>query len=256
MKVIAVANQKGGVGKTSTCVNLAAALGKLGKKVLVLDMDPQGNTTSGLGIERSTLKWSIYDVLLNSISISRACLQTNWENVTVVPTIIDLAAAEVELSSAISRESRLRRSLEQETEYYCALIDCPPSLGLLTLNSLVAANSLLVPIQCEYYALEGLSQLMKTIDLVRSYLNSTLELEGLLLTMFDSRTRLSKEVADEVRSRFGNKVYQTAIPRNVKISEAPSFGMPAIYYDSTSIGAVAYTSLAEEVVQKWEKLER
>ncbi len=253
MKVVAVANQKGGVGKTSTCVNLAAALGKQGKKVLVLDMDPQGNTTSGLGIERSTLKWSIYDVLLNSISISRACLPTNWENVTVVPTIIDLAAAEVELSSAISRESRLRRSLEQETDYYCALIDCPPSLGLLTLNSLVAANSLLVPIQCEYYALEGLSQLMKTIDLVRSYLNSALELEGLLLTMFDSRTRLSKEVADEVRSRFGSKVYQTAIPRNVKISEAPSFGMPAIYYDPTSIGAVAYTSLAEEVIQKWEK---
>lgn len=253
MKVIAVANQKGGVGKTSTCVNLAAGLGKLGKKILVLDMDPQGNTTSGLGVERSTLKWSAYDVLLNSISISRALLPTNWDNVSVVPAVIDLAAAEVELSSAISRESRLRRSLEAEEGYDYVFIDCPPSLGLLTLNSLVAANALLVPIQCEYYALEGLSQLMKTIDLVRSYLNANLELEGLLLTMFDSRTRLSKEVADEVRSRFASKVYSTAIPRNVRISEAPSFGMPVIYYDAASMGALAYMELAEEVLAKWEK---
>ena len=253
MKVIAVANQKGGVGKTSTCVNLAAGLGKLGKKILVLDMDPQGNTTSGLGVERSTLKWSAYDVLLNSISISRALLPTNWDNVSVVPAVIDLAAAEVELSSAISRESRLRRSLEAEEGYDYVFIDCPPSLGLLTLNSLVAANALLVPIQCEYYALEGLSQLMKTIDLVRSYLNANLELEGLLLTMYDSRTRLSKEVAEEVRSRFGDKVYSTAIPRNVRISEAPSFGMPVMYYDASSMGAIAYTELAEEVLAKWER---
>ena len=255
MRVVAIANQKGGVGKTSTCVNLAAAIGKKGKKVLLLDMDPQGNSTSGLGIERDKVDNSIYDLLLGNATLSESVIATPWKNVYLCPTTIDLAGAEVELASAMSRETRLRKALEGCEDYYCALIDCPPSLGLLTLNSLVAANSFLVPIQCEYYALEGQSQLMRTIELVKGFLNEKLHLDGLVLTMYDSRTRLSKEVAQEVISQFDKTVYKTTIPRNVRISEAPSHGKPIQYYDSTSQGSMAYNNLATEVLKRWQKQE-
>ncbi len=251
MRIIAIANQKGGVGKTSTCVNLAAALGQLKKKVLLIDMDPQGNSTSGLGIDRKHLDKSIYDSLVNTVPIREVITPTRWENVFLAPATIDLAGAEVELASAVSRETRLRNALQQLTGFDCALIDCPPSLGLLTLNSLVGSNTFMVPIQCEYYALEGLSQLMQTIELVKNYLNNALELQGIILTMYDSRTRLSKEVVEEVKVQFKEKVYETIIPRNVRISEAPSFGSPVLYYDPSSVGAIAYKELATEVLQKW-----
>ena len=251
MKVVAVVNQKGGVGKTSTCINLAAGLGLLGKKILLADMDPQGNSTSGLGVERGSLGRSIYNLLVDNISISDCIVTTDWAGVSLLPATIDLAGAEIELVSAMSRETRLKKNLSNAEGYDCILIDCPPSLGLLTLNSLVAAGSLIIPIQCEYYALEGLSQLLKTVDLVKGHLNATLEIAGMLLTMYDSRTRLSKDVAQEVRDRFGDRVYETVIPRNVRISEAPSNGMPIQYYDAASIGASTYNKLAEEVVKKW-----
>lgn len=247
MKIMAIANQKGGVGKTSTCINLAAGLGLLGKKVLVADMDPQGNSTSGLGVERQSLKSSIYNLLIDSMPLADCIIQTEWKGVSLIPATIDLAGAEVELVSAMSRETRLKKSLSRAGGYDYVIIDCPPSLGLLTLNSLVAADSLIIPIQCEYYALEGLSQLMKTIELVRAHLNSELKIAGMLLTMYDSRTRLSKDVASEVKERFSDRVYSTVIPRNVRISEAPSNGMPIQYYDSSSIGATSYNKLAEEV---------
>ncbi len=255
MRICAIANQKGGVGKTSTCVNFSAALGIIGKKVLLVDMDPQGNSTSGLGIDRRSVSASVYDLLIENATLSECSLGTAWKGVTAVPATIDLAGAEVELVSAMSRETRLRKVLAQATDYEYVLIDCPPSLGLLTLNSLVAADSFLVPIQCEYYALEGLTQLMKTIDLVKAHLNAALELDGLLLTMYDSRTRLSKDVAEEVRKQFEDKVYKTYIPRNVRISEAPSHGMPVQYYDASSPGALAYNKFAKEVVKKWQRSE-
>jgi chromosome partitioning protein len=252
LKVTAIANQKGGVGKTSTCVNLCAGLGLLGKKVLLVDMDPQSNSTSGLGVERHSLEASIYDMLVDEVEFEKCLVATQWEGVSVLPSTIDLAGAEIELVSVLSRESRLKKSLEAASDFDHVLIDCPPSLGLLTLNSLVASNSIIIPIQCEYYALEGLSQLTKTIDLVRSHLNSSLYLDGLLLTMYDMRTRLSKDVADEVRSRFEDKVFKTTIPRNVRISEAPSHGMPIQYYDRSSPGSTSYNKFAKEVVKKWQ----
>lgn len=255
MRICAIANQKGGVGKTSTCVNFSAALGIIGKKVLLVDMDPQGNSTSGLGIDRRSVSASTYDLLIENTTLAECTASTQWKGVTAIPATIDLAGAEVELVSAMSRETRLRKALAQATDYEYVLIDCPPSLGLLTLNSLVAADSFLVPIQCEYYALEGLTQLMKTIDLVKAHLNSPLELDGLLLTMYDSRTRLSKDVAEEVRRQFEKKVYKTHIPRNVRISEAPSHGMPVQYYDASSPGALAYNKFAKEAVKKWQKPE-
>lgn len=252
----AVANQKGGVGKTSTCVNLCAGLGLLGKSVLLVDMDPQGNSTSGMGIERSNVERSVYDILVNEAPADSCVIKTEWQNVSVLPATIDLAGAEVELVSAMSRENRLKRALISMQEPYDAvIIDCPPSLGLLTVNSLVAAGSIIVPIQCEYYALEGLSQLMNTIGLVRSHLNADLKLDGLLLTMFDSRTRLSKDVGDEVRSRFPDDVFKTIIPRNVRISEAPSHGMPIQYYDEASQGTAAYNRFAKEVLDRWQNRE-
>lgn len=251
MNIVAIANQKGGVGKTSTCVNLAAGLGIAGKNVLLVDMDPQGNCTSGLGIERKQVETSIYDLLVDEAKLEDCVMDTTWLNVSLVPATIDLAGAEIELVAAMSRETRLKRALI-DAPYDTILIDCPPSLGLLTLNSFVAANSLIIPIQCEYYALEGLSQLMNTINLVRSHLNADLKLDGLVLTMFDSRTRLSKDVADEVKTRFGAEVFNSVIPRNVRISEAPSHGMPIQYYDGASLGSLAYQKLTREVLKRWQ----
>lgn len=255
MRICAIANQKGGVGKTSTCVNFSAALGKMGKSVLLVDMDPQGNSTSGLGIDKRSLLTSTYDLLIGRLPLEGCVRQTAWEGITSLPATIDLAGAEVELVSAISRESRLRKALRQTSAYDYIVIDCPPSLGLLTLNSLVAADSFLIPIQCEYYALEGLTQLLNTIELIRAHLNASLVMDGLLLTMFDTRTRLSKDVAAEVRTQFADKTFETYIPRSVRVSEAPSHGMPVQYYDAASAGAVAYGKFAEEVLKKWQSSE-
>jgi chromosome partitioning protein len=255
LRITAIANQKGGVGKTSTCVNLCAGLGLTGKKVLLVDMDPQANSTSGMGVERQTLESSVYDLLIDNTPLAECILETAWKGVSVIPATIDLAGAEVELVSAISRETRLKKALEKETSFNHIIIDCPPSLGLLTLNSLVAAESIIIPIQCEYYALEGLSQLMNTIELVKSHLNADLFLDGLLLTMFDSRTRLSKDVAEEVKTRFGDKVYKNSIPRNVRISEAPSHGMPIQYYDAASQGSTAYNKFTKEALKRWQSKE-
>jgi chromosome partitioning protein len=243
------------VGKTSTCVNLCAALGLLGQQVLLIDMDPQSNSTSGLGVERHSLEASVYDMLVDDVEFEKCVIPTQWKGVSILPSTIDLAGAEIELVSVLSREARLKRSLEHVSGYDHIFIDCPPSLGLLTLNSLVASDSVIIPIQCEYYALEGLSQLTRTVELVRSHLNAYLALDGLLLTMFDMRTRLSRDVADEVRARFQDKVFETVIPRNVRISEAPSHGMPIQYYDEASLGSAAYNNFAMEVLKKCQNSE-
>jgi chromosome partitioning protein len=218
-------------------------------------MDPQSNSTSGLGVERHSLEASVYDMLVDEVEFEKCVVPTQWKGVSVLPSTIDLAGAEIELVSVLSRETRLKKSLEPAVGYDHIFIDCPPSLGLLTLNSLVASDSIIIPIQCEYYALEGLSQLTRTIELVRSHLNSSLTLDGLLLTMFDMRTRLSRDVAEEVRARFNDKVFKTTIPRNVRISEAPSHGMPIQYYDSSSLGSTAYNKFAMEVVKKCQSKE-
>ncbi len=253
MQIITVSNQKGGVGKTTTCVNLAAELGKLGYSVLVVDMDPQANCTSGLGITPEDFELSLYDVLLGEAEAKEALLPTRWEGVTLIPSTIDLAGAEIELATLISRETKLRRRIHSLDGFDLAIVDCPPSLGMLTINALVASNRLIIPIQCEYYALEGVGQLSKTIRLVKESLNSDLDISGVLLTMFDSRTRLSGEVADEVRRQFGPLAFNTVIPRNVRLSEAPSYGEPIGYYDPASAGAKAYEDLAREVSQLWLK---
>ena len=253
MQIITVSNQKGGVGKTTTCVNLAAELGKLGYFVLVVDMDPQANCTSGLGITPEDFELSLYDVLLGEAEAKEALLPTRWEGVTLIPSTIDLAGAEIELATLISRETKLRRRIHSLDGFDLAIVDCPPSLGMLTINALVASNRLIIPIQCEYYALEGVGQLSKTIRLVKESLNSDLDISGVLLTMFDSRTRLSGEVADEVRRQFGHLAFNTVIPRNVRLSEAPSYGEPIGYYDPASAGAKAYEDLAREVSQLWLK---
>ena len=248
-RVIAVTNQKGGVGKTTTAVNLSACLAVQGEKVLLLDTDPQGNATSGIGLEKRELKFCIYDALINEMPLQRIICKSQIEGLDVVPATIQLAGAEIELVSTISREVRLRSVLEEVREAYdYIIIDCPPSLGLLTLNALSAADTVLVPIQCEYYALEGLGQLTNTINLVKKHLNSKLVLEGVLLTMYDSRTNLSAQVAEEVRKHFGSKVFKAVIPRNVRLSEAPSYGQPIITYDERSKGAETYRELAKEVM--------
>lgn len=249
-KVIAVANQKGGVGKTTTAVNLSACLAFRGKKTLLIDADPQGNATSGLGFEKNTIQKSIYDAIINGMEIEKCILATEVPNLDLCPANIQLAGAEVELVPMISRETRLKGAVaEIRNQYDYIFIDCPPSLGLLTLNSLTAADTILVPIQCEFYALEGLSQLMSTVKVVQKHLNTVLDVEGVVLTMFDARTNLSLQVVEEVKKYFSKKVYRTVIPRNVRLSEAPSFGQPIIIFDAKSKGAECYLSLADEVIE-------
>ncbi|MFO7247296.1 MAG: AAA family ATPase [Bacillota bacterium] len=250
-KIIAVANQKGGVGKTTTSVNLGACLSTLGKKVLLVDIDPQGNTTSGIGINKADVQYCIYDVLINDINPLDAILPTNLKGLDIIPATIQLAGAEIELVPVISREVRLRKALGVvQDRYDYILIDCPPSLGILTVNSLTAADSVIIPIQCEYYALEGLSQLLNTIRLVQKHLNPDLRIEGVLLTMLDARTNLGLQVIEEVKKYFKDKVYRTIIPRNVRLSEAPSHGQPIITYDPKSRGAEVYMELAKEVIER------
>ncbi|AMQ04495.1 MULTISPECIES: ParA family protein [Sporosarcina] len=249
-RIIAIANQKGGVGKTTTSVNLSACLAHIGKKVLLIDTDPQGNATSGVGVNKGEVQQCIYDILIDDVNIKDVIRSTKVENLDIVPATISLAGAEIELVSTISREVRMKHAIQEAKDLYdYIIIDCPPSLGLLTINALTAADSIIIPVQCEYYALEGLSQLLSTIRLVQKHLNEDLMIDGVLLTMFDARTNLGIQVIDEVKKYFQDKVYKTIIPRNVRLSEAPSHGEPIIIYDSRSRGAEVYLDLAKEVVR-------
>jgi chromosome partitioning protein len=249
--IIAVVNQKGGVGKTTTTVNLAAFLAKHKKKVLVIDLDPQGNATSGFGIDKNVLENSVYDLLVNEVPISETIQTTNRKNLDICPTNINLAGAEVELVSAMSRETILKRAVDSIMgQYDFVLIDCPPSLGLLTVNALAAATGVIVPIQGEYYALEGLTQLVDTINRVKKHLNPEIGIYGVVITMYDGRTQLTRQVTDEVRKYFGDKVFESVIPRNVRLAEAPSFGQTIVEYDPKSRGGVAYNDLALEVMKR------
>lgn len=250
-KVIAIANQKGGVGKTTTAVNLSACLGQKKQKVLVVDSDPQGNTTSGLGVEKDEEAYSTYDCLVNRTPMEEVMVKSQYDNLWVCPGNMSLAGAELELVDQKNREYRLKEAIDKVRDQFDFIfIDCPPSLGLITLNSFGAADSVLVPIQCEYYALEGLSQLTKTIKMVKQGLNKDMKIEGVLLTMYDARTNLSVQVVEEVQKYFGATVYKTIIPRNVRLSEAPSYGMPIIAFDKSSKGAKCYQKLAAEVIRK------
>jgi chromosome partitioning protein len=252
--IFAVVNQKGGVGKTTTAVSLSACLAEEGYKCLLVDADPQGNATSGVGVVKSSIRECIYDVLINEVPIERVIVATETRNLWVVPAKLDLAGADIELMSMMSRETKLKQALAKvEGNYDFVIIDCPPSLGLLTVNVLTAAQYVILPIQCEYYALEGISQLLRTIELVRQHLNPGLEIAFVLLTMFDYRTNLSQQVVDEVRRFFGDKVASVLVPRNVRLSEAPSHGKPITSYDPRSKGAEAYRKFAEEVMSFWKK---
>jgi chromosome partitioning protein len=253
-RVLAVSNQKGGVGKTTTAINLGTALAAIGERVLIVDMDPQGNASTGLGVPRETRRVTIYDVVVDQRSIDDAAVQTTVPGLWIVPADADMSGVEIELSQADRRSYRLRDALrahdEGPTGYDYVLIDCPPSLNLLTLNAMAAADAVLVPLQCEFFALEGLSQLMRTVDMVKHSLNPSLEIQGLVLTMFDRRSALSGQVANDVRAHFGDKVYESVIPRNVRVAEAPSFGKPALIYDLKCAGSQAYLRLAREVVKR------
>lgn len=249
-RIMAITNQKGGVGKTTTAINLATAMSAVGKKVLLLDLDPQGNASTGLGIRRADIRHSTYDVLFNEVAVMDTVMETKVPGLSIVPSSIHLSGAEIELVTADNREFRLRDALRIPLPFDYVIIDCPPSLNLLTLNALVASDTILVPLQCEFYALEGLSHLVKTIERVRKAFNPTLDIHGVVLTMYDKRNNLSTMVAEDVRKFFGDKVYKTVIPRNVRVSEAPSFGLPAIVYDMRCPGATAYIHLASEVLKR------
>ncbi len=257
VKCISVANQKGGVGKTTTSVNLASCLAEQKKKVLLVDLDPQGNATSGVGIDKEETEHSVYDVLINGTAVKDATIKTEFSNLSLLSSGIDLAGAEIEMVDIENREHLLKNALKNiKDDFDFVIIDCPPSLGLLTLNAFTASDSIIMPIQCEYYALEGLSQLTATIRKVKKQLNPAIEIEGVLLTMYDVRTNLSMLVADEVKKYYGDKLYKTVIPRNVRLSEAPSYGEPINYYDKSSKGSEMYTKLAKEVIKnnkKWGK---
>lgn len=253
-RTIVIANQKGGVGKTTTAINLAASLAKLEKNVLVIDMDPQGNTTSGLGVDKENTENDVYDLLLGACSIEEAIIKEVYKNLSVLPSNINLAAAEIELIGIEEKEFILKKALDQVKETYdFILIDCPPSLNVLTINSMCAGNTVLVPIQCEYYALEGLTQLMHTIQLVTDRLNPELEIEGVVFTMYDARTNLSLQVVENVKANLNQNIYKSIIPRNVRLAEAPSYGMPITEYDAKSTGAESYLMLAEEVIHRGEE---
>ena len=254
-KVIAIANQKGGVGKTTTAINLAASLAAIEHPTLIIDIDPQSNSTSGLGIDAKTVSNSIYEIMIGSAELNESIRQTDLDFLDLVPAHINLVGAEIEMIDREERERILKKAVADAKERYdFVIIDCPPSLGLLTINALTASDSIVIPVQCEYFALEGLGQLLNTIKIVRQHLNPNLDIEGVLLTMYDTRTRLSNQVADEVKRYFDDRVFKSVIVRNVRLAEAPSFGKPALLYDSMSVGAKNYLSLAREIIKKNRKL--